>query len=183
MRYPIRINDPKTNLVSWMLKLGALMVLVVASFGCATTRLEPNETIITDSTTKRVVQRMVSVSAPGDSARLRTRIQYDEKTGRFKPVTIYSQAGHTTLAFGLDAFGQVTIQSITAPWTFQVPVTDTQVNHTSTKTVKQTQVVKAPLSRFVKGCIAFTIGVLLLLTIGLYYKLSNPFSFITRFFK
>jgi hypothetical protein len=162
------------------MKYALLISLLVASSGCATSRMEPDEVVITDSTTRKEVQRLVAVSVPGDSASLRTRIQYDEKTGLFRPVTIYSHSGRTNLAFTLDAAGHVTFLSTLLAYTTQVPVVDTEVRRTTSKATTRTQVVEAPKSRFVKFCIGFTIVLTLLFILWLWLKLSPPFSFLTQ---
>jgi hypothetical protein len=161
-------------------RLLAFMILVVACAGCATTRMGSNEVVVTDSTTRREIQRLVSVSVPADSARLRTKIQFDEKTGKFRPVTVFSRAGHTGLNFLLDANGNVSVYSLATAYTAQVPVTDTQVQRTISSKQREVQLVKAPLSRFVKFCIGFTIVLTLLFILWLCLKLSPPFSFLTR---
>jgi hypothetical protein len=153
-------------------------VALLAFSGCATSKPESNEIIITDSTTRKQVQRLVAVAVPGDSAKLRTRIRYDEATGRFQPVTIYSHSAHGLLTFSLDAYGLVTASTTTAPWLAQVPVTDTEVTHTHSSQERQVVAVKAPLSRFVKFCIGFTIVAFLLLAGVVYLKFFTPFRFI-----
>lgn len=163
---------------NWVLMVLAALWVVVASSGCATTKPESNQTIITDSTTRKQVQRLVAVSVPGDSAKLRTRIRYDEATGRFQPVTIYTHSAHGLLTFSLDAYGLVTASTITTPWLTQVPVTDTEVTHNRSSQERQVVAVKAPLSRFVTFCIGFTILAFLLLAGGLYLKFFTPFRFI-----
>jgi hypothetical protein len=138
----------------WVPMAGVLLGMVLASASCASTRLQPGESIVSDSTTLRIAQRVVSVSVPGDSAKLNTRLVYDEATHQFRPVTIFSASGHTRLAFMLDASGRVTTTATTLPYLASVMVADTSRSHirTTIKTVK----VKAPLSRLVKFCIWFT---------------------------
>jgi hypothetical protein len=164
--------------VEAVLMLVALFVVA----GCATTRpLSSTETVITDSTVLRQVQRQVAVSVPGDSAKITTRLTYDEATGLFRPVTIYSHSGHTRLAFTLDAYGFIQANAVTVPFVAQVPVTDTEITHThkATKTTKTEVAVRAPLGRFVWFCIGFT--VLVLVGAGLW--LCTRFPNLLRFIK
>ncbi|MDJ0363575.1 hypothetical protein QMK33_00305 [Hymenobacter sp. H14-R3] len=144
------------NMAKGMPIAGVLLTLVLACASCASTRLQPSESLVSDTTALRQVQRLVSVAVPADSARLTTRIVFDEATHLFRPVTIFSASGHTRLAFMLDASGRVTATAFTAPYVAQVPVTDT--DRIRIRTTKETKVVtvKAPLGRFVKFCIWFT---------------------------
>lgn len=144
------------NRANGMLMAGVLLTLVLACASCASTRLQPNETLVQDTTTLRTVQRLVSVAVPADSAKLSTRIVFDEATHLFRPVTIFSASGHTRLAFMLDAYGRVTTAAFTAPYEAKVTVTDTDRSHSHTTKEKLVVAVKAPLGRLVKFCIWFT---------------------------
>lgn len=154
-----------------------MLMAVVASSGCATTRLQASETIIKDSTTLRTAQRLVAVSVPGDSASLRTRLVYDEATHQFRPVTIYSATGRTRMAFSLDAFGFITAAAITGPYTAKVTVTDTTRTHTRLASTKQVVAVKAPKSRFEKFCIWFTCLVIVAILGWAYTRFFTPIRF------
>ncbi|MES2730050.1 MAG: hypothetical protein V4621_08170 [Pseudomonadota bacterium] len=151
-----------------------LMFVALLAFtglgGCAASRSNGVQTVVTDSTTRKQLQRLVAVAVPGDSSTLTTSIQWDEATGRFKPVTIYSHSAHGQLAFALDAYGLVTVSALTAPWTAQVPVTDTEVTRNRTSHTTETVTVAAPLSRFVKFCIGFTVLAIVLVVVRLYLK-------------
>jgi hypothetical protein len=175
-RHSFRISDPNHSLVNWMLKSVAVLVLVVALASCATAKLGTSETVVTDSTTRRQVQRLVAVSVPGDSAKLTSRLEYDEATGLFKPVTIFSYTAHGKLAFSVDAFGLVTASMLTTPWIAQVPVVDTEVTHSRSTKSREVVPVAAPLSGFVKFCVAFFIGCALLFSGWLYLKIFTPFK-------
>lgn len=167
--------------VAFVVEVALMLGMLYAVAGCASTRpLTSTETEITDSTTLKQVQRLVSVSVPGDSAKLSTRLIFDEKTGLFRPVTIYSHSGHTTLAFTLDAFGMVQASAVTVPFVAQVPVTDTEITRTrkADKTTKTEVLVKAPLGRFVWFCIVFTVLAFVGAGLWLYTRFSNPLRFI-----
>lgn len=164
------------HLASAGLVVGSLVV-VLASFGCASTRPLGSETIVTDSATYRLYQRLVAVAVPGDSARLRSRLVYDETTHQFRPVTIFSQAGHTRLAVQLDAFGVLTATAVVPPYVARVVVTDTSRTRTRTTATTQTVAVEAPKSRFVKFCIWFTCLALAAGALWAYSQLTNPFRF------
>ncbi len=172
-------NFPILAIAKWVLVAGVLVCLALAGFGCASARLQPTETLVRDTTTLRTVQRLVSVAVPGDSAKLSTRVVYDEATGRFQPVTIFSAVGRTRLAFVLNAYGQVTISALAAPYVAQVAVTDTDRSHTRITKEKETVAVKAPKSRFVKFCIWFTIGAIAVIAGGAYLKFFTPLRFLS----
>jgi hypothetical protein len=149
------ITSPMSR-AAMSLKVGVLIWMALAGASCASARLQPSESVVSDTTTLRQVQRLVSVAVPADSAKLTTRIVFDEATHLFRPVTIFSASGHTRLAFMLDAYGQVTTTAFSAPYVAQVPVTDTERSHIRIVKEKQVVAVKAPLGRFVKFCIWFT---------------------------
>jgi hypothetical protein len=162
------------ELVSWMLKLGAWLWLVGACASCAPTRTGI-QTVVTDSTTLRQVQRLVAVAVPGDSAKLSTRVVYDEATRRFQPVTVFTRSAHGLLSVSLDAFGQLTATTVTAPWVAQVPVTDTERIRSQASHRTVTKPVEVPKSGFVKFCQWFTVLVILVGLLCLYLKFFTPF--------
>jgi hypothetical protein len=159
---------------SWKLMV---LMMVLASAGCASTKLQTSETIITDSTTLRTAQRLVAVSVPGDSAKITTRLVYDEATHQFRPVTIYSHSGRTQMAFTLDAFGLITAAAITGPYTAKVTVTDTTRTHTRLASTTRVVAVKAPKSRFEKFCIGFTCLVIVAILGWAYTRFFTPIRF------
>jgi hypothetical protein len=166
---------------STVVKAVLMFVALWAVAGCATTRpLTSTETVITDSTVLKQAQRLVAVSVPGDSAKITTRLSYDEATGLFRPVTIYSHSGRTRLAFTLDAYGFLQANAVTVPFVAQVPVTDTEITrtHKATKTTKTEVPVKAPLGRFVWFCIVFTVLAFVGAGLWLYTRFSNLSRFI-----
>ncbi|GAA4354138.1 hypothetical protein GCM10023185_15510 [Hymenobacter saemangeumensis] len=173
-------NTRTAKAVAQVVLIVGMFWAVVASSGCATTRPSTStETVITDSTTLRQVQRLVAVSVPGDSAKLTTRLAYDERTGRIRPVTIYSNSGHTTLAFSVDAYGLVKVTSITKPFVAQVPVVDTEISRTrQASTTTKTEAVVTQNSRFARYCIGFTVVVLLCAGLWFYIRFFTPFRFI-----
>lgn len=154
-----------------------LLFLVLAGSGCASTKIQGSESIIHDSTSLRVAQRLVAVAVPGDSASLRTRLVWDEATRRFKPVTVFGGTGRTRLAFQLDAFGLVTVSGYTVPYVAQVTVTDTTRSHTRLVRNKEVVAVAAPKSRFVKFCIWFTILVIVACGGWAYTRFFTPIRF------
>lgn len=159
-----------------VLMLG-LLFLVLASSGCASTKIQGSETIIHDSTSLRVAQRLVTVAVPGDSAKLSTRVVWDETTRRFRPVTIFSGSGRSRLAFQMDAWGLVTVSGYSVPYVTQVTVTDTTRSHTRLASTKEVVAVVAPKSRFVKFCIWFTILVIAACGGWAYTRFFTPFRF------
>lgn len=151
--------------------------MVLATVGCASTKPQGSETIIKDSTSLRVAQRLVAVAVPGDSASLRTRLVFDEATRQFKPVTIFSGTGRTRLAFTLDGFGLVTVSGYSVPYVAQVTVTDTTRTHTRLASTKTVVAVEAPKSRFVKFCIWFTCLAAAASAGWAYTRFFTPFRF------
>ena len=180
MTYHARFRNPGiittlfANALATRLLAGVLLILVLA--GCASTRLQPNESVVRDTTTMRTVQRLVSVAVPGDSAKLTTRVVYDEATHQFRPVTIFSSVGSMRMAFTLDSYGLVTAAALVAPHAAQVTVTDTDRSHHTF--IKQTVPVKAPLGRFVKYCIWFTMLVFVGGGLWVYVHFFSPIRFL-----
>ncbi|GGG33366.1 hypothetical protein [Hymenobacter glacieicola] len=171
----IRTIEANRSPFIWVLKVYSVVVLVVALASCAATRLGTNQSIITDSTTLRQVQRMADVAVPGDSSSLSTRLVFDETTGGIKPVTIYTRSAHGLLALSVDAFGLVTATAVRVPFLTQVPVTDTELTRSHTSQVREVVPVKAPLTGFLKFCIGFTILAFALLALWLYLQFFTPF--------
>lgn len=176
----IRTLVPKTAMTKAVLMFGCAWVMLASLLGCASIKpTTTTETVVTDSITRRQVERLVAVSVPGDSAKLTTRLVFDERTGHFKPVTIYSHSGHTTLAFTLDAFGLVQASSFTTPFTAQVPVTDTETSRTRAATTKShTVITEVKTGRFARFCIGFTLVALLLVGGWVYIRFFTPLKFI-----
>ena len=176
----IRTPVPKMAMTKAVLMLGCAWVMLASLLGCASIKpTTTTETVVTDSITRRQVERLVAVSVPGDSAKLTTRLLYDERTGRFKPVTIYSHSGHTRLAFTLDAFGLVQASSITTPFTAQVPVMDTETSRTRAATTKATTTItEIKTGKFARFCIGFTVVVVLLICGWVYIRFFTPLKFI-----
>ncbi|WP_400192812.1 hypothetical protein [Hymenobacter sp. B81] len=157
---------------------GVLVWCVCVASGCAPRPISASEVVVKDSTTRKEIQRLASVSVPGASAELSTRLEYDEKTHRFKPVTFYRQSGHTRLFFSIDELGQVTSSAVSAPWLAQVPVTDTEVTRTRSEARKERVEVpvKAPMSGLAKFCCWFTGLALLATALTIYLRFFSPFK-------
>ncbi len=162
----------------WLLWLG-LALLAGAGVGLASCvrPLAPTEVVVTDSTTRREVQRLVAVSVPGDSASLTTRLTWDAGRQQFRPVSIYRRVGRLGLWLTVDARGELHTSAAAAATTVQVPVADTYTNRVRVehKTVVKETFKTHWFDRWARWIAAAAV----LLTGGaVYLKFFSPFRFL-----
>lgn len=123
---------------------------------------------------------MVAVSVPGDSAKLTTRVVFNEATQRFQPITLFSRSGNVLTAFRLDAYGMATVTAVSVPFVKQVAVFDTETTRTRTADTTTKTEVATPkrLGGFARFCIGFTVLAFVAGGLWFYLRFLTPFRFL-----